>query len=242
MFLHRVVVFIFFTRRRKQIMSHVWSQQAFSLWRRRGYGVLRLFLMALVVSFVYLGPVVAVESGSPTEAIKKTIDQVLVILGDEQFKKPGRSEDRIVALKKIIGERFDYEEMGKRTLGLEWKKLDRAQQNEFVALFQKFLLNTYAGNVDSYSGEKVEYIKERRKGEFAEVQTKVISKKLEIPIAYRLLKKSNNWWIYDFVIDGISLVKNFRGQFNRIMKAKGFSGLLDKLRIKIEKKSKAVSK
>ena len=88
----------------------------------------------------------------------------------------------------------------------------------------------------------MEYIKERRKGEFAEVQTKVISKKLEIPIAYRLLKKSNNWWIYDFVIDGISLVKNFRGQFKRIMKAKGFSGLLDKLRIKIEKKSKAVSK
>ena len=104
------------------------------------------------------------------------------------------------------------------------------------SLFEKLLLNTYAGNVNSYSGEQVQYTKERRKGKFAEVQTKIIAKKLEIPLAYRLVKKSSHWWIYDVVIDGISLVRNFRGQFGRIIKAKGFSGLLDKLRIKAEKK------
>jgi len=106
-----------------------------------------------------------------------------------------------------------------------------------VGLFQKFLSNTYAGNVDGYSGEQVEYIKERRKGDFAEVQTKVITKKLEIPLDYRLLKNSSTWRVYDVVIDGVSLVKNFRGQFGRIMKANGFSGLLQKLRSKTEKKS-----
>ena len=206
-------------------MSDVWNEHASSFLIGKVYGVLALFQVTLVASVFCSASVVAVEPGSATTAVKKTLDQVLAILGDEQLKAPDRSRDRIAALEKIIGERFDYEEMGKRTLGLEWKKLDRAQQNEFVALFKKFLLNTYAGNVDSYSGEKVEYIKERRRGEFAEVQTKVISKKLEIPIAYRLLKKSNNWWIYDFVIDGISLVKNFRGQFNRIMKARIFRPL-----------------
>ena len=231
-------------------MAYVWSRKAFSLWRRKGYGVLRLFLIALVISVLHAASIAAVESGSATEALKKTIDQGLVILADEQLKKVGRSEDRMAALEKIIGERFDYEEMGKRTLGLEWKKLDEAQQKEFVGLFEKFLVHSYAGNVGAYSGEKVQYIKERRKGKYAEVQTKVISKKLEIPIAYRLLKKSSNWLIYDIVIDGISLVKNFRGQFSRIIKAKGFPGLLHKLldkekkykdKIETEKKSKAAA-
>jgi len=198
--------------------------------------------MVLVVSVFHSVSVVAAESGSGTEAVKKTLDQVLAILADEQFKQPDRSKDRIAALEKIIGERFDYGEMGKRVLGREWKKLDGVQQKEFVGLFRKFLLSIYTGNVGSYSGEQVEYIKERRKGKFSEVQTKIISKKLEIPIAYRLLKKSSRWWIYDVVIDGISLVRNFHSQFSRIIKAKGFSGLLDKLRIKTEKKSKAGQK
>jgi len=223
-------------------MSHAWNKLTSFLLRGKSYGILAVFLVALAVSVFHSASAVPLESGSATEALKKTLDQVLAILGDEQLKKPDRSKDRIAALEKIIGERFDYEEMGKRTLGLEWKKLDGAQQKEFVDLFEKFLLNTYAGNVDGYSGEQVQYIKERHKGKFAEVQTKIISQKLEIPIAYRLLKKSSNWWIYDVVIDGISLVKNFRGQFSRIMKAKGFEGLLDKLRIKAEKRSKASTK
>ena len=220
-------------------MSHVWNEHAPSFLTGKVYGVLVLFLVTLVASVFCSAPVVAVEPGSATTAVKKTLDQVLAILGDEQLKTPDRLRDRIAALEKIIGERFDYEEMGKRTLGFEWKKLDKAQQKEFVSLFEKLLLNTYTGNVNSYSGEQVQYTKERRKGKFAEVQTKIIAKKLEIPLAYRLVKKSSHWWIYDVVIDGISLVRNFRGQFGRIIKAKGFSGLLDKLRIKAEKKSKA---
>ena len=223
-------------------MNCAWNEQVFSPLRVKVCRVLALFLMVLVVSVFHSVSVVAAESGSGTEAVKKTLDQVLAILADEQFKQPDRSKDRIAALEKIIGERFDYEEMGKRVLGREWKKLDGVQQKEFVGLFRKFLLSIYTGNVGSYSGEQVEYIKERRKGKFSEVQTKIISKKLEIPIAYRLLKKSSRWWIYDVVIDGISLVRNFHSQFSRIIKAKGFSGLLDKLRIKTEKKSKAGQK
>jgi len=186
---------------------------------------------------MHQGSLAAVEPGSATEAVKGTIDQVLLVLGDDQLKKPERSEDRVEAIEKAIGQRFDYGEMGKRTLGFEWKKLNADQRKEFVALFRKFLSNTYAGNVEGYSGEQVEYLKERRKGNFAEVQTKVISKKLSVPLDYRLLKNSSTWRVYDVVIDGVSLVRNFRGQFSRIMKANGFSGLLDKLRSKTEKKS-----
>jgi len=181
-------------------------------------------MACLFVLFMHQGSVTAVESGSATEAIKETIDQVLVILGDEKIKKPEHTDERLAALEKVIAKRFDYEEMGKRTLGRTWKKLNAAQQKEFVELFQ-----------DGYSGERVEYIKERRKGKFAEVQTKVISEKSEARLDYRLLKNSNSWRVYDVVIEGVSLVKNFRGQFARIIKTTGFEGLLEKLRSKIAK-------
>ncbi len=217
-------------------MSHAWYDQVTSLCRGKRFPVLSL-LACLLVLFMYQGSVIAVESGSATEAIKETIDQVLVILGDEKFKQPEHVDEGRAALEKVMAQRFDYEEMGKRTLGREWKKLNTDQQKEFVELFQQFLSNTYAGNVDGFSGEQVKYIKERRKGKFAEVQTKVISKKLTIPIDYRLLENSNSWRVYDVVIDGVSLVKNFRGQFARIIKASGFQGLLDKLRSKTAKKT-----
>ena len=217
-------------------MSHAWYDRVLSLCRGKRFLVLSL-LACLLVLFMYQGSVIAVESGSATEAIKETIDQVLVILGDEKYKQPEHIDEGRAALEKVITQRFDYEEMGKRTLGREWKKLNPGQQKEFIELFQQFLANTYAGNVDGFTGEQVEYIKERRKGKFAEVQTKVISKKLTIPLDYRLLKNSNSWRVYDVIIDGVSLVKNFRGQFSRIIKGTGFEGLLDKLRSKTAKKA-----
>jgi len=175
---------------------------------------------------------VAWGTGTPTQAVKETVDQVLSVLGDEALKDPARTAERREKLEATIGQRFDYEEMAKRTLGARWKKLSREKQKEFVGLFQQFLTRSYAGNVDGYSGEKVEYLKERLKGDFAEVQTKVVSPKVEIPLDYRLLKKHDQWWVYDVIIDGISLTKNYRGQFSRIIKSSSFEGLLDKLRTK----------
>ena len=127
-----------------------------------------------------------------------------------------------------------YEEMAKRTLGAKWKKISTEKQKEFVDLFQQFLTQAYAGNVDGYSGEQVEYLKERLKGDFAEVQTKVVSPKVQIPLDYRLLKKNDKWGVYDVIIDGVSLTKNYRGQFSRIIKSSSFEALLDKLRSKAD--------
>ncbi len=203
------------------------------VFRQRG----KAFGLSLGLSFIFLGALFnpgagAVEPGSATEAVKSTIEEVFAILSDENLKKPERAEERRALVEEVIGKRFDYAEMGKRTLGRHWKKLTEKQQVEFVALFQRFLSNSYSGNVDGYAGEQVEYLKERRKGDFAEVQTKIISKKLQIPLDYRLLKKSNGWRVYDVVIDGVSLVKNFRGQFSRIMKSSSYQGLIQKLRTK----------
>ena len=172
------------------------------------------------------------ETGSATEAMKGTIDQALKVLRDESLKAPERARERLEILEGIIAKRFDYKEMGKRTLGKHWGKLSEADRDEFVHLFQRFLSKTYAGNVEGYSGGQVEYLKERRKGDFAEVQTAVTSEKSTISIYYRMLKSSNAWKVYDVVLDGVSLVKNFRSQFGRIIEAESVEGLLERLRTK----------
>ncbi len=180
---------------------------------------------------------VAWAGETPTGAVKETVDQVLVVLKDQALKDPAKEGERREKLEKIIGRRFDYAEMAKRTLASQWKELSPEKQQEFVQLFQQFLANSYAGNVDGYSGEQVEYLKEREKGEFAEVQTKVVSPKVQIPLDYRLLKKNGEWRVYDVVIDGVSLMKNYRGQFSRIIDSSSFEGLLEKLRSKTELKA-----
>jgi phospholipid transport system substrate-binding protein len=189
-----------------------------------------MVLAWIAMSLVWFS--VAWGAGAPTQAVKETIDQVLAVLGEEGLKDPARTAERREKLEAIIGQRFDYEEMAKRTLGAQWKKISAEEQNEFVGLFQKFLTRSYAGNVDGYSGEQVEYLKERLKGDFAEVQTIVVSPKVQIPLDYRLLKKHEKWGVYDVIIDGVSLTKNYRGQFSRIIKSSSFDALLDKLRSK----------
>lgn len=176
--------------------------------------------------------VAAAEMESATEAMKGTINQVLKVLGDESLQAPERAQERLDILEKIIEQRFDYEEIGKRTLATHWQKLNEAEQKEFVRLFQRFLSKTYAGNIDGYAGEQVKYLKERKKGDFAEVQTAVASNNADISLYYRLLRRSETWMVYDVVIDGVSLVKNFRSQFGRIIEAESVEGLFRKLRSK----------
>ncbi|MXX11556.1 MAG: ABC transporter substrate-binding protein [Nitrospira sp. SB0675_bin_23] len=196
---------------------------------------------SILIGALILGPLVlgfssslsaAAEAGSAMESMKGTINQALKVLEDESLKSPEKSRERLEILEDIIGKRFDYREMGKRTLGKYWQQFSETDQEEFVRLFQRFLSETYAGNVDGYSGEQVQYIKERRKGDFAEVQTVVTSDKSTTSISYRLLKRSNTWKVYDVVIEGVSLVKNFRSQFGRIIEAESGKGLLEKLRMK----------
>jgi phospholipid transport system substrate-binding protein len=187
---------------------------------------------------VLVGALHAAETGPATEAVRQTIDQVLAILEDPELKSPERAAERRAKLEEVIAKRFDYEEMGKRTLAAHWKKMDSSQQEEFVSLFQSFLSYSYAGNIDGYSGQKIEYVKERHKGNFAEVQTKVVSSKGELPLDYRLLSKNGDYRVYDVVIDGVSLVKNYRGQFARIIKTSSYDGLMEKLRTKADQFSK----
>ena len=174
-------------------------------------------------------------AGPPTEAMKTTIDEVLRIVRDKDLKHKDKADERRHLLEKVVEARFDYAEMSRRALGAPWNQLTDQQKQEFVDLFRTLLTNSYADKIETYSGEGVQYLNERMEKEYAEVRTKVLSGKTEIPLDYRLINKAEDWRVYDVVVDNISLVNNYRGQFTKILRASSYSDLVDQLRKKSDK-------
>lgn len=169
-----------------------------------------------------------------TEAVKSSIEQVVGLLEDKELKKADRVMERRQRLQKIFNDRFSYEEMSKRSLGAHWNNLNETQRQQFVDLFRQLLARSYTGTIEGYSGERFQYLGERNEGEYAEVRTKLLSRKGEIPINYRLFSKSGEWQVYDIVVDGISMVSNYRAQFTKIIRASSYEDLVQKLQNKSE--------
>jgi phospholipid transport system substrate-binding protein len=174
-------------------------------------------------------------AGAPTDAMKATIDEVLRIVRENELKQPNKADERRQMLERVVEARFDYQEMSRRALGAPWNTLSDQEKQEFVGLFRTLLTNSYADKIETYSGEGVQYLNERTEKEYAEVRTKVLSGKTEIPLDYRLINKTNDWRVYDVVVDGISLVNNYRGQFTKIIKSSSYADLVEQLRKKSEK-------
>jgi len=168
----------------------------------------------------------------PTVVVRGTIDEVIRLVTDEGLKKPDQATHRRKLLEETIGQHFDFEEMAKRSLAAHWRNRSEAEHQEFVQLFQTLLSKTYAGKIENYSGEKVQYLKERLRDSYAEVQTTIVSQKTEISLDYRLLLKDGSWRVYDVVVDGVSLVKNYRVQFDRIIRDSSYDELVKTLREK----------
>lgn len=181
----------------------------------------RTWLAIMLAAVTILFPGLSSAAVSPTESIKRTIDEVLRILDDVELRRPARLMERRKQLEQVIAARFDYREMARRSLPKQWKVLTAAEQKEFVDLFQSFLSASYADKIEGYSGEQVQYLSERLAGDYAEVRTKIVSGKTEIPIDYRLMGRDGDWFVYDVVADGISLVRNYRSQFDTIIRESG---------------------
>jgi phospholipid transport system substrate-binding protein len=179
-----------------------------------------------------LGP--TAWAGPPTEAVRKSVDEVIRILEDPAWKKPEKKEERRKLLEQTIAQRFNFQEMARRTLGAEWAKRTPEEQKEFAASFQTLLANTYLGRIENYTGEKVQYLKEMTDGEYAEVQTKIDNGKTAIDITYKLESVSGDWRVYDVIAEGTSLVQNYREQFKRILSKQSFAELSSQLRKKSE--------
>lgn len=211
---------------------------AIKKWSSEGLRARARRFVAFRLVVAVLGTAVAVSpgyAGAPTDSMKTTIDEVLRIIREKELKQPGKADERRQQLERVVGARFDYQEMSKRALGAAWNGLSEQERQEFVGLFRTLLTNSYADKIESYSGEGVQYLNERTEKDYAEVRTKVLSGKTEIPLDYRLINKANDWRVYDVVIDGVSLVNNYRGQFTKILRATSYADLVDQLRKKSDK-------
>ena len=193
------------------------------------------FLVSLVLLFSFSVFGTDRALAAVTDEVKKTVDEVISIVSDKEMKKPHNEQKRRKALKKAISMIFDYGEMAQRSMGRHWKERSAPEKKEFVELFETLLENSYSGKIESYNQERIVYIKENVEGEYAEVKSKVVTaKRDEFSLDYRLMNKGGRWMVYDVVIEGVSLVSNYRTQFNRIIQNQGYGELLKKLRMKSE--------
>jgi phospholipid transport system substrate-binding protein len=174
-----------------------------------------------------------VSAGEPTEEIRTAINQGVEILNRSKLDANKNRADVINSLRKIVYPVFDFKEMAKRSLGPYWRQLDPQQQNKFVSVFTEFLETTYADKIDLYDGQKVSYTGEVVDNDYATVNTKVIGNKGDSYSAnYKLHQVDGKWKIYDVVVENISVVNNYRSQFNHVIRSSSFEELLKRMREK----------
>jgi len=171
-------------------------------------------------------------AGEPTDQVRGAIDRVLEILKKKDLQAKEKRAERRTLLREEISKAFDFDEMAKRSLGPAWRQRTPEERKEYVALFRQVLENSYLGKVEAYQGEKIRYVKDSvAEGRFATVETLIVTGKgQEIPLNYRLVKETSEWRVYDVVIEGISLVNNYRSQFGAILQKSSFQDLLARLR------------
>jgi len=172
-------------------------------------------------------------AGAPTEQIRGSIDQVLKIVTDPELKKEARTAERRKKIRVVVNQIFDFTEISQRSLGRHWQARTPAEREQFVALFGDLLENAYITKIESYSGEKIEYPGDVIEGDMAVVKTRIVNKQgTEIPVDYRMFLQGGRWAVYDVSIEGISLVANYRTQFNAVIQRSGYPDLVAKLSAK----------
>jgi phospholipid transport system substrate-binding protein len=159
---------------------------------------------------------------APQARVEEMVDTVLGILQQPEMGK----DERRAAVSRKVQEYLNVESISRRTLGTYWDGATEEQRQQFSTLFIRILEGTYLNRMDGYSDGKVKYLKQRVKGNKAIVDTLVISKELEIPVQYKMIYKDGNWQIFDLVLEGISLVRNYRSSYGEIIRRSGYDGLL----------------
>jgi phospholipid transport system substrate-binding protein len=160
--------------------------------------------------------------------LKLTVDQVLEIVTDENMKKDAQS--RRLALRKVIGQRFDFRQMAMHTLDNVWSRRSRKEQTQFTHLFKKLLEKSYMHMIENFQGGKVHFLSERVKGDYAFIKTHIVSSDRTIAIHYKLKRVGKEWRVYDFLVQGVSMVRNYRFQFTKVIRQESFKGLLKRLK------------
>jgi phospholipid transport system substrate-binding protein len=190
--------------------------------------------MALVLVFTLGIAVPGVLAGQPTEDVKAIIDEVMGILHHPAYQSAAQKATRLRLIEQATLRRIDYQEMAKRSLEQTWNTLSQAQRAQFVRLFTELLKASYADKLDDFAKSTVTYQGESQKGGSAEVRIVVTRPNDKIPVRFQLLNGPQGWMVYDLIIEEVSLVDNFRTEFDRIIKASSFTALIKCLQLKLE--------
>lgn len=185
-------------------------------------------LGALLAVAISASTASAAPAATPTEQVRRYTEQVIKILEDTSLK----TVDKADAIRKVAEEIFDVRETAKRALGRHWADRTPAEREEFAGLFADLLELTYVHQIDRYGGERVRFAGETITGDFAVVRARLLSKRYahEIPVDARLLRRDGRWWVYDLAIENVSLIGNYRAQFDRIVRTSSYGELVRRLR------------
>ena len=175
----------------------------------------------------------ALLAGEPLELVKVSANRAIQILKDPKLQSKEKKKERIERLKEIVNPLFDYEEMARRSLGPHWRRRTPQEQQEFVKLFRDYLEKTHSDKVDLYAGDKVIYGRETVEDDYAQVETTFVNTKgEEFSVVYRLRRVGGKWKVYDAVVENISIVNNYRSQFDRVISKSSFEELMRLLKEK----------
>jgi phospholipid transport system substrate-binding protein len=189
-----------------------------------------IWIASIIVALIVTSTPPA-SAGAPTESLKQSVDQVVKILADSALRE--NVEARRVQVRKVAESIFDYPETARRALGPHWNARTPQQQQEFVKLFADLLDRSYVSKIDLYQGERVQYTGEQADRSEATVKTVILAKKgTDIPVDYRMHMRNGRWLVYDIIIEGVSLVSNYRTQFNKIIQTESYDALVQRLRAK----------
>jgi phospholipid transport system substrate-binding protein len=180
-----------------------------------------LLALALVVGSAAAGP--------PTEQLQRRVDEVIRVLDDPALKD--RPADRRGKIRQLAEDIFDYPDTARRALGPHWNARSPQERQEFVKLFADLLDRAYISKIDVYQGEKVRWVGETMNGDEAVVKTAITTKSgTDVPVEYRMHQRDGRWLVYDVIIEGVSLVANYRTQFNKIVQTESYDVLVQKLK------------
>lgn len=174
-------------------------------------------------------------AAEPTEQIKETTDKILAVVKNPELRGPAKAEEKRKRIRALVNERFDWSEIARRALGRYWRGRTEEEKKEFTSLFARLVEQTYMNKVEDYSGEVIRYTGEHVDGDYASVDVVIVTKKnVDIPVEYKLMLEGTRWLVYDVFIEGVSLVNNYRSQFDGILMNESFSQLVKKLKAKVD--------
>jgi phospholipid transport system substrate-binding protein len=183
------------------------------------------------------------QAGEPQEKVRQTIDAVLAVLQDPAMQGPENTAKRREKMRQAVFQRFGFEEMAQRALAQYWSKRTAVEKKEFTTLFGELLERSYISKIESYTGEQtIRYVHETIDKDYASVRTEIVVKRdANVEVEYKLLRRDGDWQIYDIIIEGVSLVNNYRTQFHNIVSQESYEALVKKLKVKLEQERAAVA-